>query len=172
MHSPCKAANWQCYATQPQAVVHLSSDKSLFSPSFRLCAVRFRDFFEVCFLLSFLPSCLLACFLSLSFFLSELIHHITQFTSVFYMINLKDNLNWHRPYKICQSILNAICHSTLKVKERRKHPLVQFPHTTWQVPDCPSATLCLSAFWSLIRQPVILFNTGVYSRLCKNYIQS
>lgn len=152
MQSPCKAANWQCYATHPQAVVHLYYDEVSF-PSFRLCAVRFGDFFKVGFLLSF--------------FLSELIHRVTQFTSVFYTINLKDNLNWHRLYKIRQSILNAICHSTLKV-ERRKHALVQFPHTTRQVPDCPSATLCLPAFWRLIGQPAILFNPGVSSRLCKN----
>lgn len=128
---------------------------SFFPPSFKLCAVRFGDFFIVGFLLSF--------------FLSELIHRVTQFTAVFYTINLKDNLNWHRPYKIRQSLLNAICHSTLKVEERRKHPLVQFPHATRQVPDCPSATLCLPDFWSLTGQP---FNPGVYSKLCKNCIQS
>lgn len=61
---------------------------------------------------------------------------------------------------IRQSIPNAICHSTLKVEDRRKHPLFQFLHTNWQVPDCLSAALCLPAFWSLIGQPVVLIILG------------
>lgn len=138
MQSPCKAANWQHCATHPQAVVdvvHFSSDNSFFHPCLDSVLSDLRIFSKQVFL-----------FLSFSVGWCNESHSSPP---AFYTINRKDNLNWHRSYKICQSVLSAICHSALRVEERGKHPPVHLTGSPHQVPECLSAAVFHPALWTV-----------------------